>query len=374
LSCLCRTLHIYIVYLGDKPIPFIDVTASKCIPMLRLLFIIIITFLINPANAEFSSEYLIKKLSEAEDYLRVKPSTSSKILKEHLNDIGQLSIKDQLTWHQNLLRASISLNDLTQVENTVIIMLSYPELEKTTDKFVSLLSSLGIFLRRSGHPHESILLFNCGLKQPIKNSKQKISLLISKGNSLSYLERYSQANDMYAQALKIAKKDNAKILISAIYNTLGIMAIKEEDYALAKKYLIDALQLSQNISRRSGQTVAGLQLLRLSILTNEPILYDRLHYRISRLILASESEVRKAYLFWLENAHQVSKGKELSVQEKDILVKKLKLIESTSIGLYNQLVDKLAEPLGVMSTPIIKEYSTYQGDLLNQIHQCKVSK
>jgi len=102
------------------------------------------------------------------------------------------------------------------------------------------------------------------------------------------------------------------------------------------------------------------------------MLYERLHYRISRLILASDSEVRQAYLFWLEKAHQVSQGKELSVQEKETLVKKLKLIESTSIGLYNQLVDKLAEPLGVMSTPIKKEYSSYQGDLLDQIHQCKV--
>ena len=341
--------------------------------MLRLLFIIIITFIINSAKAESSSEYLLKQLSEAEDYLRVKPSASSKILKEHLNKIGQLSVKEQLTWHQNLLRASISLNDLTQVESTVRVMLTYPELEKETDKFVSLVSSLGIFIRRSGHPQESILLFNCALKQPIKNSKQKISLLISKGNSLSYLEQYSQAKDTFAQALKIAIQHNDEVLISAIYNTLGIMAIKEQDYSLAKKYLIDALQLSQKISRRSGVIVAGLQLLRLSILNDEPMLYERLHYRISRLILASESEVRKAYLFWLEQAHQVSKGKELSAQEKEILVKKLKLIESTSIGLYNQLVDKLAKPLGVMSSPIIKEYSSYQGDLLDQIHQCKTS-
>jgi len=111
--------------------------------MLRLLFIIITTFMINSAKAESSPEYLLKQLSEAEDYLRVKPSTSSKILKEHLNKIGQLSVKEQLTWHQNLLRASISLNDLTQVESTVSVMLTYPELEKQTDKFVSLVSCLG---------------------------------------------------------------------------------------------------------------------------------------------------------------------------------------------------------------------------------------
>jgi tetratricopeptide (TPR) repeat protein len=349
------------------------VTLVKIARMLRLLVIIIITFMINSANAQSSPKYLINKLSEAEDYLRVKPTASSKILKKHLDQIGLLSIKEQLTWHQNLLRASISLNDLRQVESTVRVMFSYPELEKETDKFVSLLSSLGIFLRRSGHPQESIFLFDCGLKQPIKKSKQKISLLISKGNSLSYLEKYNQAKDIYTQALKIAKEDTDEVSISSIYNTLGIMALKEENYTLAKKYLIDGLQLSQKISRRSGQIVAGLQLLRLSILSNDPMLYDRLHYRISRLILASDSEVRKAYLFWIEKAHQVSKGHELSVQEQETLIQNLKLIESTSIGLYNQLVDKLAKPLGVISAPIIKEYSAYQGNLLKQIPQCKVS-
>ncbi len=321
-----------------------------------------------------TSEYLLSRLSEAEDYLRVKPSVTSKILKKYQTDIGQLNIDEQLTWHQYLLRASIALNDLKEVENTVRAMLLYPELAKETDKFVSLLSSLGIFLRRSGFPQESIWLFDCGLKQPINNAKQKISLLLSKGNSLGYLNLNEQAKAAYFDALQVAKNNNADIYISAIYNTLGIMAIKEEKYSLAKDYLINALQLSQNISRRSGQIVAGLQLLRLSILNDEPMLYDRLHYRISRLTQSSESEIRHAYLFWIEKAHQVSKGKELSGQDHSALIAKLKLIESTSVGLYNQLAGKLATSVGIISTPIIKDYSVYQGDLLHNLHQCNAKE
>jgi len=326
------------------------------------------------AKAESTAEHLLNKLDEARDYLRVQPSVTSKILKQDLNKIAQLTINEQLTWHQYLLRASIALNDLKQVESTVRAMLSYTELEKETDKFVSMLSSLGVFLRRTGHPQESLWLFNCGLKQPIINNKQRISLLISKANSFSYLNKNSQAKATYEQALLLAEEREADIYISAIYNTLGILAIKEGDYKLAKEYLIDALQLSQRISRRSGQVVAGLQLLRLSILANDPILYEKLHYRISRLIFASNNEIRQAYLFWIEKAHQVSKGKELSVEDQVQLSEKLKKIEVTSIGLYSQLVETLAEPLGIDSPPIIKEYSPYQGDLLNHIHQCKYSE
>lgn len=339
--------------------------------MLRLVISIMTTFMIHSVSAESASESLLSKLSEAKDYLRIQPSVSSKILKKHLPQIGQLAIDEQLTWHQNLLRASIALNDLNQVEQTVKVMLSYPELEKETDKFVSLLSSLGIFLRRTGYPQESILLFNCGLEQPIKNEEQRISLLISKGSSLSSLNQYSQARSTYAQALQLAEQQNAEVLISAIYNTLGIMAFKEGDYTLAKEYLIHALQLSQNISRRSGQIVAGLQLLRLSILSDEPMLYDRLHYRISRLTLVSESEVRHAYLFWIEKAHKVSKGKKLSAQEKEELLHKLEQIRPISVSLYNQLVKTLAEPMGITTLSLIKESNIYRGDLLKGIHQCK---
>ena len=135
--------------------------------------------------------------------------------------------------------------------------------------------------------------------------------------------------------------------------------------------MINALQLSQNISRRSGQIVAGLQLLRLSILSDEPMLYDRLHYRISRLTLVSESEVRHAYLFWIEKAHKVSKGNKLSVQEKEQLLSKLEQIRPISVSLYNQLVETLAGPMGITMLSLINESNIYQGDLLNAIHQCK---
>ncbi|KGJ88991.1 hypothetical protein GAB14E_3987 [Colwellia psychrerythraea] len=342
--------------------------------MLRLLTIFIILFVTHAASAEFSSEVLLEKLAEAKDYLGVQPSNSSKILKKYLNEIDQLSINNQLTWHQNLLRASISLNDLKQVESTVRLMLAYPELETETDKFVSLLSSLGIFLRRSGYPQESIWLFDCGLNQGIKNYKQKISLLISKATSLKYLKKYSQAKATFAHALQLAKQHNDEIFIGSIYNSLGNMAIIEEEYILAKEYLINALQVSQKISRRTGQIIAGLQLLMLSILDNDLILYDKLHYRISRLTLMSDSETRHAYLFWIEKAHQVSKGKELSAEEQEELVVKLYFIKIVSVNLHNQLVEKLAKPMGIKILPIVKEYSQYKGDLLNHIHQCKLSK
>ena len=65
------------------------------------------------------------------------------------------------------------------------------------------------------------------------------------------------------------------------------------------------------------------------------------------------------------------KWKELSAQEQAELLNKLKQIKSVSIGLYFQLVEKLAQSLGIKSLPVVNEFSDYQGDLLNYIKQCK---
>ena len=93
-----------------------------------------------------------------------------------------------------------------QVESTARMMFSYAQLTEETEKLVSLLSSLGIYLRRTGYPRESLWLFDCGLKSSrILVNRQVISLLTSKGTSLSYLNQHEQAKQQYTIALKAAQ-------------------------------------------------------------------------------------------------------------------------------------------------------------------------
>ena len=336
---------------------------------MKFLFALFAMLFTQAAQAKPSSEYLLTKLLEAQDYLQVKPSFSSTLLKKDLSHIGVLAIDDQLRWQQNLLRASISLNDLTQVEKTVRAMLLYPELDKKTDKFVSLLSSLGIFMRRLGHHDESIWLFDCGLKQPITEEKQTLSLLASKGVSLRQLTQNNEAKEIYKQALVLAEKTNNDVFKSIIFNTLGIMAIYEDEFVIARQYLLQSIQISQKISRRSGHVMAGLNLLMLSILQQEMMLYQRLHYPISRLALASKNQDRHIYLFWIEKAHQVLNGDVLSEEDKVELLSKLEQVKDFS--LHNLMAVKLSKPLGLLSKARMKQHSTYKGDLLNDLHQCK---
>jgi len=89
--------------------------------------------------------------------------------------------------------------------------------------------------------------------------------------------------------------------------------------------------------------------------------------------LASDNELRHAHLFWIEKAHKALKGKAISVHEQEELLNKLMQIKPTSLGLYNQLLESFAKPLGIKSSPMVEKYSDYQGDLLNYIHQCKQS-
>jgi tetratricopeptide (TPR) repeat protein len=255
----------------------------------------------NFASAASLQSNLLENLSKAEDYLFVKPSISSSLLKEHLVSVKKLPTQDQLRWHQTLLRASIALNDLVQIEKTARTLLTYSEISQETDKLVSLLSGLGIFMRRLGHHNESIWLFKCGLKQPNLNAKQQLSLLLSKGISLRQLGELVEADVIYDQALELAILHDEKIFESAIRNTIGILALYQHDLSRAKKYFVKSMQISQQILRRSGHVIAGLNLLMVSVLEKDPTLYKRLHSRIRRLTLAGINKDRHLFVMVRES-------------------------------------------------------------------------
>lgn len=337
----------------------------------RVISLIAISFLLflksEAINAqEITANILRTQLGEAEDYLHVKPSLSAKILNENLPYLDKLNASEQLHWLQQLLRVSITLNDLEQVEQTAIRMLTYPEIK--TDKLVSILSSLGIMLRRMGYAQESIGLFNCGLAQPIDNDQQKLSLLLSKGISFRQLDDIQQASTTYDLALIVARRNNNEIFIGSIHNAMGVVALVNNDFPTAKRHLLESMQIAQRISRRSGRVIAGLNLLMLAILTEDDVLYQRLYSPIRKLTLSLNSSDRHTQLHWIEQSYQVRHGKQLNAQEQKELLSGLTNINEVS--LHNLLVDKLGTILGLPTGMRLNSQRPYQGDLLTKLRQC----
>ena len=251
-------------------------------------------------------------------------------------------------------------------------MLAYPNLTSSRDKLISLLSGLGIFMRRQGHINESLYLFDCALKQQFTTYKQTLSLLISKGNSQRYLNRLDEAKKSYEIALELSIAQKEDGYLGTIYNALGAMAFEQGQFDSAKQFFIKSMQTSQKISRRSGQVIAGLNLLTLSLVQKDLLTYHRLNSPIRQLTMALDNQDKKTHLLWIEAAYKVLSGHELSSTEQNSLLSSLREIKE--LRLHNLLVEKLGDMVEVKAQLRSKQFSHYEGDILNEIKSCKLLK
>jgi tetratricopeptide (TPR) repeat protein len=333
--------------------------------LLVLLYSIIIMQEVRASNTIDSLQY---KLYKAEGFLHAKPTLTFDILNRDLKDIHQLKTQEQLKWLQTLLRASVTLDNLSSIESTSARMLSMPTLLEDTPKLVTTLSSLGIWLRKQGYLEESLALFDCALAQPITEHKQIISLKLSKGISFRNLGQPNKAYELYQSALLDAQKTNALVYEGAILNSLGVLALFDNNLKKAKDYFREALAISQETSRRSGQTIAGLNLMLIALIEDNQTLYNRLHASVSKLTLDAKNNDYQIYLHWLEQSKKKQLGKSLTANEKDVLVEKLSLLKSES--LHNMLIEKLAASLDIDVNLRSRTGKKYTGKLMEKLSFC----
>lgn len=339
--------------------------------VVKVFVVLFALFISNIGAQEATEKTLLLKLAEAQDYLSYSPEIASNILKTHLPYIDTLPNDKQLSWHQNLLRASISLTDLVQLELSVKAMLNNPELNNHPNIYATVLSSTGIFMRKLGHLDESIVLFNCGLSLNRLLARQKLSLLISKGHSLRQLGKIEEAKSLYLEALDIANQVDNQVIRSVIFNALANTAFERQDFKMARYYYLNALHLSQKIARLSGQMFSGLYLMTIALIENDFTLYNRLYSPTNLLVEKTENQDRKAHFYWLEMAFKVKNNGRLSIEEKSLL--KQHLYNIKEMKLHNVLVSHFGKLLNVDSEIKLKKSSEYKGSLMTQFASCLIS-
>jgi len=320
------------------------------------------------ASASDTVKSLQYKLYKAEGFLHAKPTLTYEILDRDLEDIHQLKTPEQLKWLQTLLRASVTLDNLSSIERASSQMLSMPELLEDTPKLVTTLSSLGIWLRKQGYLEESLTLFNCALAQPITEHNQIISLKLSKGISFRNLGQSDKAYELYNSALVEAQKSNALVYEGAILNSLGVLALYDNDLKRAKNALRKALAISQETSRRSGQTIAGLNLMLIALIEHDDTMYNRLHASVRKLTLNAKNSDYQIYLHWLEKSKKKQLSNKLSDSEKTDLREKLSKLKSES--LHNMLVERLSASLDIDVDLRSRTERKYTGKLMQKLSFC----
>ena len=312
--------------------------------------IIIISLLIS-LTVNASNEDIERVLDEAEDYLIVKPSHSLTLL-NNISDLSSHSDTMIIRWHILTLRASVSMNQLSNMDDSIAKLITYEQSSYFKSNLVTIFSAIGIWLRRSGYPHYANTSLHCALTFA-KNPKHRLALLNSKALVARDLKQYQHAQSLYNQATLIASKHNNQIKLATIDNNLGAIALDNQQYDLAEKYFKHALTGHQNEDNRSGHITAGLNLLFLYALQDQTFNYQRLYDPISSLTYAFPSKAKRALLFWIHTTYSANGGPVTDNRLKKRLVSEFELLESRRVKQLVKvyLADKLNVEVRIAKKP-----------------------
>lgn len=291
-----------------------------------LTMIILFAFPIH-ANDAISKEKLIALLVEAEDYLSVKPSRSLKILSAQEN-LSYLSESQFFRWHITSIRAALSFNDLVTIEQSIKALIAHKSTTEFERRIVPILSSIGIWLRKSEYFEQAKLTLICALTHN-KIAGNKVKLLTSIAIVSRYLNQSDYAVNTYNLAKSIAKNKNMPASLATIENNLGVIYLENGSTLKAERHFREALARYQASSNRSGNIISGINLLQTFLIQDQQVNFQRLSPSITRLTEAFPNESKQSSIFWLNTVFRARQG--VNINDKI----KAQLIES-----FNNISDR----------------------------------
>jgi tetratricopeptide (TPR) repeat protein len=339
---------------------------SKIVLVITLLFASIAQ-----ANGSLNREQLTSILSEAEDYLSVRPSKSLAMLPTNV-DLSPLSESQFFRWHITIIRAAVSLNNLPIIEFSIKKLLAHKSSAEFERQIVSILSGVGIWLRKSGYLKQAKQTLFCALTHN-KSDKKKVKLLTSLAIVSRHLDQKENAIKAYNLAKNIAQDKKITTLLATIENNLGVLALESDNITKAELHFRNALAMYQLNSNRSGNVLSGINLLQIFLIQNQQQNYQRLSPSITRLTEAFPNETRKSTLFWLKTVFQTRQGLTLNKQILLQLEKSFYNVKDRKLQL--SLKKHFAEELKVNVELPKQAYQQKKAPLwLTEISQCDWEK
>jgi tetratricopeptide (TPR) repeat protein len=319
------------------------------------------------ANEQKSQAELSFILMEAEDYLSVKPSKSLALLSPQVN-LTQLAAPQFFRWHTALIRSALKLNKLAIMEHSINELIKHRLSSEFNQRLVTILSSIGIWLRKSGYFEQSKLTLICALTHN-KNDEKKITLLTSIAITYRHQSQNDDAVKLYILAKSIAQKKQNLLSLARIENNLGVIEIENDAPEKAEAHFRKALTIYQSKSNRSGNVNSGINLLMAFLIQDQLTNYLRLSPSITRLTEDFPNTTRKNSLYWLNTVFQMRQGLELDEQIRSQLIESFDNINNRKVQFY--LKKYFAHELKV-NVAVPSQISQQQSPPLwfNEINQC----
>lgn len=234
------------------------------------------------------------RYAEANNYLLTMPAKALNILQQHHQQLPYLTQEEQFDWLFVTYRAAKALGHTKLINATLENLVEFDTARFQSHKRVSLLSAVGIYLRR----HEAFDLasrtFQCAFSESVTVS-QKLALSVSHALISRFEQDYDSAAIVYQAVINKARQTGAVIHQANANNNLGVVLLMQNKPMAATTYFAEALELNQVAGRRSAMINASVNLLLSYLLSEQQQRYQRLNTRVAPMIEVSTNAGRRAY-------------------------------------------------------------------------------
>lgn len=314
-----------------------------------------------------SPSLAVDALPNAEVSAINNPSMAISAYQQYKETLNTLPYSIQLRWHTVAIRAALNNSQFSFAEEIFREMnISYDKAGNNQKGYYFNLS--GIWFRKNGFFKQAEQAYKCAFKTT-KNTSEQLKYLNNAAIVTRYTNNTEQAEKYIQKALSILEIAPHKAIEASIYNTLGMLALSQKDYLLAKQSFTRSLFLKEGKSRDSAQLISALNLLNTLLYLEDTSLSIRVLPTIERLLKRSNNIDHHTYYHWLQFSLAKLQNKQSDITS-EILVKEFKLLSGSS---YKALIKQRAIHLNIQ-LPLAKKNTKkmqYSGPILHYLKACK---
>lgn len=272
----------------------------------------------------------IEVLHEAIDHSDVLPEKTLSLLDKHEQYLEHLNENQQAQWFSTVMIASIKTSNLQSLEESIFALEEFKQNQYVEENKQTIINGIGVWYLRKGLLNQAKQAYQCNLTSSINEKSQIRSLL-----NLAVVERnlgnIDSAYRLNKRALMMSNKLELEHSIAIINNNLGILALTKKNYHKAQVYFTNAMNMNDRLMRRSGEILAGINLLHLFVRQNAPLMFERLFSRVKLMLEPFPKDTRHAYLDIIQTVHLYQVGNISYDQANSLISEQHKNIEDVGI-------------------------------------------
>lgn len=285
-----------------------------------------------------------RALMQLMKYRRVDPQRSLRVIEKYGANVDQLSPVHQVNWHLSELTVFHGLNLNASSAGSLQKLARIPPGNNGLHRHNEVLMYLGNYYIKTSQFQHAVSAYVCSVNL-VDSATRAIPMIYAIAVSFRMSGETEKTRQIFRQLLDYLQIANIPRWSALVEEALGIMAMENGDYSLAKNYLTNAMDKQQQTAARAKELNVILNLLLTFALNGEFTHYERLQPRAIRLNHILRNQEKHIYLEWIQALANHLQGTPLSAGEQHYLLQRFTELEN--VIMRKAIETNIAKPLNI---------------------------